>query len=138
MAQIPVYVHAQIKDISRNAQGMVLVKMEEKYRGRQVFDSQITVESDPVEQEIVDITGSFVKVNVNFTLSQTHWAEFLSHGEKGNCRLYVYRFYGVKISFGLYSPSRYIVTTCRELIDKIETFVNHRAPTFCSRKLLTE
>ncbi|PVD25675.1 hypothetical protein C0Q70_13334 [Pomacea canaliculata] len=30
-------------------------------RGRQVFDSQITVESDPVEQEIVDITGSFVK-----------------------------------------------------------------------------
>ena len=36
--------------------------MQETFRGREVYDAQLTVETDSTGQEILDATGSFVQV----------------------------------------------------------------------------
>jgi hypothetical protein len=46
-------------------QGNKLWKLTETYRGKDVFDAQLTIETDPSGAEILDATGSFVQV-VNF------------------------------------------------------------------------
>ncbi|XP_076463559.1 elastase-like [Babylonia areolata] len=51
----------QVGEISNTVQGTRLWKMKEIYRGKEVYDTQMTIETDPSGAEVIDATGVFVQ-----------------------------------------------------------------------------
>ena len=59
-----------MKETGHTAQGTKLWKMEEIYRGREVFDVQLTIETDAAGSEVLDATGTFVQVTEDYGVNR--------------------------------------------------------------------
>ena len=61
----------QVKHTGKTAQGTKLWKLEETFRGRPVFDAQLTVETDESGVEVLDASGTVIQVRLSQQLGPT-------------------------------------------------------------------